>query len=53
MGDKYDEAFQEIVFCVTRLVFGNAQSVRTVYQTIIRYALLHLGVWEIIKGLRD
>lgn len=53
MNDKYDEVFKEIVFSVARLLFGDSGATNPILQELVKHALLNLGVWESLKGLRD
>lgn len=53
MNDKYDEASNEIVFAVARLMFGDTQATNAILQRLVKHALLSLGVWDVIEGLKD
>ena len=52
-GTEYADAFKEIVFAVTRLLFGDMQATSAILQELVKHALLNLGVWETIEGLKD
>jgi|GEM_PF-4699212 len=52
MRDKYNEAFNEIVFAVARLLFGDSRATNAMLQALTKHALLDLGVWRVIKDLR-
>lgn len=53
MPDKYGEAFEEIVFIVTRLIFGDTKATSSVYQNCCREALRSLGLVKIIMSLKE
>ncbi len=53
MGDKYEEAFNEIVLAVTRLMFGDVLAASSIHFNLVRYALLRLGLEKIIDTLKE
>lgn len=52
MAEKWEQAFDEIVFAVAKLVFGDSLAVQAAYQNIVRLALITLDVPEILIGLQ-
>ena len=52
MNDKYSEAFDEIALAVARLIFGDSLSQSATVQSIVKHALLSVGVYDVLKGLR-
>jgi len=53
MGDKYEEAFEQVVLQVCELIFGASQAANPVYQNLCRSALIAVGVYETIESLRE
>ncbi len=50
MGKKYEEAFNEIIFAVATILFGNEAS-GTVHQNICRLALKNLNIDKVLERL--
>jgi len=53
MEDRYDQAFDEIVFAVTVLLWGEDAAQEETLRRVIWYALDQLGVQEILRELGD
>jgi hypothetical protein len=51
MEDKYEAAFEEVVFAVTKLLFNDATS--GICQRIVTLVLIQLGVRDVIEQLRS
>ena len=51
MAENWEEVYEEVVFAVTRLMFGDDCASLKTYRNVIRYALNNLGVEEVIKKL--
>ena len=53
MLEKWEKTFDEIVFVVARLIFGDDYATQKTYQNIVRLALSALDVPEILKTLSN
>jgi len=51
MAENWEEVYEEVVFAVTRLMFGDDCASLKTYRNVIRHALNDLGVEEVIKKL--